>query len=615
MQTSITLRLVVLLTMLFASNSANGVWGKPLDTEIQLKASNAAENDWMGQAVAIDGNIALGGADGTDVSGRNSGSAYAFDVTTGNQLFQLTASDAAPSDLVGHSVAISGNIALLGAFSADPLGSRSGAAYLFDVTTGNELFKLLPSDGAANDFFGHGIGIDGNIAIVGSHGDDDNGLTSGSAYLFDVTTGNELFKLTASDGAAGDEFGYWTAISGNIAIVGAKFNSHAGPKSGAAYLFDVTTGQELFKLTASDAAANDEFGYAVAIDGNTAVVGAYRDDDKGFDSGSVYVFDVTTGQELRKLTASDGAAGDYFGYALGISGNLIISGAYGANSSLSGNSGAAYLYDLTPGNELWEYKVTASDTTGNDEFGTAVGISGTNIVVGALFKDSETLNDTGQAYTYDISSILPRGPDFNDDGKIDGADLSLWQSSYVGPLYDVNHDGLVNDDDFLIWQENQHTDIPFVDSPANLDQQGPVGVDDLEILLQAYGVDTLGDIDQDDDTDGADFLAWQRGFTPFEAADVNHDRVVDELDLEFWTLSNGYTGLYDADLDGDSDGRDFLIWQRRITPTATSASVPEPGTCLLGLIAVLGCACFSRREGVQKSSWMQGRTNLASNLE
>ncbi|NQU25863.1 MAG: FG-GAP repeat protein, partial [Candidatus Nealsonbacteria bacterium] len=115
---------------------------------------------------------------------------------------------------------------------------------------------------------------------------------SGSAYLFDVATGNELDKLTASDAESGDAFGDSVAISGNRAIVGAFSNDDAGTNSGSAYLFDVATGNELNKLTASDAAREDSFGISVAIGGNTLIVGAFRDDDAGVNSGSAYLFAV-----------------------------------------------------------------------------------------------------------------------------------------------------------------------------------------------------------------------------------------------------------------------------------------------------------------------------------
>ena len=225
-----------------------------------------------------------------------------FDVET-----KLTASDAAAEDDFSVSVAISGNTVIVGAEDDDDAGSSSGSAYLFDVTTGNQLFKLTASDGAEDDWFGRSVAISNDTAIVGAINDDDAGSKSGSAYLFDVTTGNQLFKLTASDAAEGDRFGTSVAISGNTAIVGAWLDNHVANGAGSAYLFDVTTGIELFKLTASDAAADDRFGVAVGISGNTAVVGAYGDDDAGSSSGSAYLFDVTTGDQILKLTASDAA--------------------------------------------------------------------------------------------------------------------------------------------------------------------------------------------------------------------------------------------------------------------------------------------------------------------
>ncbi len=106
-----------------------------------------------------------------------------------------------------------------------------------------------------------------------------------------MTTGNQLAKFTASDAAAGDLFGFSVAISGNTALVGARWDDDGGPKSGSAYLFDVTTGNQIAKLTADDAATDDIFGFSVAISGNTALVGAFRDDDGGSDSGSAYLFE------------------------------------------------------------------------------------------------------------------------------------------------------------------------------------------------------------------------------------------------------------------------------------------------------------------------------------
>jgi hypothetical protein len=270
--------------------------------------------------------------------GRNNFNDYTF-----NAERKIVASDGAATDYFGYSVAIDGNYAIVGAREDDDKGTNSGSAYIFNVSTGAQLHKLVPSDGAAYDQFGWSVAISGNYAIVGAWLDDDNGTDSGSAYIYNVTAGAQLHKLIASDGAATDYFGVSVAISGNYAIVGANQDDDNGSSSGSAYIFNVSTGAQLHKLIASDGAAGDNFGRSVAISGNYAIVGAYTDDDKGSNSGSVYIYNVTTGAELHKLVAEDGAAGDYFGYSVAIDGNYAIVGAYqdGDNGSYSGS---AYIF-------------------------------------------------------------------------------------------------------------------------------------------------------------------------------------------------------------------------------------------------------------------------------
>ena len=395
----LSLLLIAMLTGAISHHTAEAASSALGDELFKLTASDAAADDEFGYSVAVSGNTAVVGARHDDDAGTLSGSAYLFDVTTGSQLYKLTASDAAAVDLFGTSVAISGNTAVVGAEGDDDVGSSSGAAYLFDVTTGNQLYKLTASDIWASDKFGISVAISGNVAIVGAYGNSDAGLTSGSAYLFDVSTGNELFKLTASDAAEGDNFGYAVAISGNTAIVGARYDDDAGSLSGSAYLFDVTTGNQLFKLTASDAAADDKFGVSVAISGNTAIVGAYADDDGGSGSGSAYLFDVTTGNQLFKLTASDAFSIDVFGISVAISGNTAIVGAE-RNDDDGGDSGSAYLFDVTTGNQL--IKLTASDAAANDRFGISVAISGVTAIVGANEND-DAGGGSGSAYLFDAA--------------------------------------------------------------------------------------------------------------------------------------------------------------------------------------------------------------------
>lgn len=307
----------------------------------KLTAADGASGDRFGFSVAMDGSTAIVGAYGDDDRGSNSGSAYLFDTATGAQTRKLTASDGASFDRFGQSVAISGNTAVVGAFNDD---SAAGAAYVFNATTGNQIAKLTANDSGTGDRLGYSVGVDGTTAIVGAYADDDGGSSSGSAYLFDTTTGAQLFKLTAGDAAGGDSFGYAVAISGTTAIVGAYNDDDAGNSSGSAYLFDTTTGNQIAKLTADDATENDWFGHSVAIAGDIAIVGAYYQGGTG--SGAAYLFDVSTGEQIAKILASDGAANDYFGYGVGISEDFALVGSYG-NDDDGFDSGSAYVYDTS----------------------------------------------------------------------------------------------------------------------------------------------------------------------------------------------------------------------------------------------------------------------------
>jgi len=301
---------------------------------------------YFGHSVAISGNLAVIGSP-VNATQETPGSAYLFDVTTGEELIELSALDGTAGDQFGSSVAISGNIAVIGAL--DPFAS--GSAYVFDVTTGQQLFKLLRNDGSVSDGFGASVAVSGNFAVVGAFRDDDNGPDSGAAYVFDVTTGQQLFKLHTVDGAAWDEFGLSVAINGTLAVIGADQDDDNGTDSGSAYVFDVTTGQQLFKMIASDGAGGDSFGRSVAIDGNTAVIGSVGGDGNVADSGSAYVFDINTGQQLFKMLAIDGEAGDFFGSSVAIDGDLAVIGAFGDGDN-GFQSGSAYIFQQQPANHL-----------------------------------------------------------------------------------------------------------------------------------------------------------------------------------------------------------------------------------------------------------------------
>jgi len=325
--------------------------GPPWDQTHKLLGSDGAKDDEFGYSVAVSGNLAVVGSYQDDDNGSNSGSAYVFDVNTGQQLFKLRPDDGAIYEYFGNSVAANGNIAVIGAYQDDDNGDLSGSAYVFDITTGQQLFKLLPDDGSYGDEFGYSVAVSGNIAVIGAFRDDDFGSNTGAIYIFDVTTGQQLFKLLADDSAAHDLFGYSVALSGNLAVVGAFFDNDNGVDSGSAYVFDVSAGQQLFKLLPSDGTTDDNFGRSVAVSGNLAVIGADTDDDNGFRSGSAYTFDVLTGQQLFKILLPDGAIDDFFGHSVAITGHTAVIGSFGDDDHGS-NSGSAYVYEQSTSNCL-----------------------------------------------------------------------------------------------------------------------------------------------------------------------------------------------------------------------------------------------------------------------
>jgi hypothetical protein len=178
-----------------------------------------------------------------------------------------------------------------------------------------EVQNIHSSDGASGDIFGCAVALSGDTALITAPWNDDNGTDSGSAYVFirTGTTWTQQAILLTSDGAAGDQFGYFASLDGNTALIGAPADDSS---RGSAYVFTRTgtTWTQQQKLLASDGAAGDNFGTFNTLSGDTAFIGAPFDDDNGTNSGSAYVFTRTgtTWTQQQKLLASDGATGDQF---------------------------------------------------------------------------------------------------------------------------------------------------------------------------------------------------------------------------------------------------------------------------------------------------------------
>lgn len=426
---------LVLLTALGSAAAAQAGSAAEL---FKLTASDATPADRFGRAIAADGNLVAIGSGRDNDAGAFSGCVYLFDATTGQQLSKLIASDAAAQDGFGLSVAAHGGYLLVGAPGDDDSGSASGSVYLFDLSTGQELFKLTASDGAAFDNFGAAVAIHGQYAVISSPRDDDGGQDSGSAYVFDINTGQELHKLTVSDPEPNHDFRA-VATNGSVAVIGASTDEDNGHGSGAAYVFDLVTGQQLAKLTPSDAEAEDRFGCSVALDDNIAVIGAFGEADPGVRSGAAYVFDLDTGAQLHKLRPCDLGAGDSFGHSVALEGSTALIGAYRADIPAS-SAGSAYIFDVTTGGQL--FKLRASDADAFDEFGNSVAMTDSYFVVGAHEND-DAGNNSGSAYVFAPQPGAGCPGDLNDDGEVNLVDLNILLSSFGGSgnCGDINGDG------------------------------------------------------------------------------------------------------------------------------------------------------------------------------
>ena len=303
---------------------------------------------------------------------------------------KITASDGADNDRFGESVAVGSGRIVVGAYGDDDNGSSSGSAYIFDLA-GTQLAKITASDAAANDNFGISVAIGNGKIVVGATGNDDNGTSSGSAYIFDLA-GTQLAKITASDGAANDQFGRSVAVGSGRIVMGADGDDSS---KGSAYIFDLD-GTQLAKITASDGAANDYFGYSVAVGSGRIVVGADGDDDNGSNSGSAYIFDLD-GTQLAKITASDAAAYVSFGRSVAIGNGRIVVGALENDSG----KGSAYIFDLD-GTQL--AKITETNRVNFNYFGNNVDVSNGRIVVTA--QNGGGAFGTGSAHIFDLDGNL-----------------------------------------------------------------------------------------------------------------------------------------------------------------------------------------------------------------
>ncbi len=436
------------------------------------ESSARSTTDFYGRSVAISGNYAIVSAyfededgDGVNTVG-NAGAAYILHNNGGTwvQVRKITAPVREANDLFGHSVAISGDYAIVGAVSEDEDASEAntvsnaGSAYIFKKDQGGPdnwglVKKVAAPVREVDDRFGYAVSISGDFAIVGAYEDDEdvNETTtlggSGSAYIFKMDQGGTdnwglLKKITAAIRDKQDWFGFSVHIKGDYIIVGAHLEKEDTLETntlnfpGSAYIFKKNHGGvdnwgQIKKIVASDRGNNDLYGWSVAISGEYAIVSAYVEDEDASgantvsSAGSAYIYKRDQGGadnwgQVRKIVEPIRAEQDNFGVWVAIDGDYAVVGAFmededASEANTMGNSGSVYLFKKDQGGaDNWGFmqKITAEDRSSVDNFGVSLGIDGEHIIVGAYGEDEDavganTFESAGSAYFFKLGPPLP----------------------------------------------------------------------------------------------------------------------------------------------------------------------------------------------------------------
>ncbi len=361
-------------------------------------------NKRFGFSVSISGNSALIGAPDDNSDGNNFGSVYIFNFVGNSWILsqKLTASDPEADDRFGNSVSVFGNRALIGAQAVDDNGTLSGSAYIFDFDgiSWNQSQKITALDAGESDLFGHSVSLSGNRALIGARDDDQHGFFSGSAYIFDFdgTSWSQTQKITAFDADQFDEFGISVSLIGNRALIGARDNN--GNTSGSAYIFDFDGNnwnytKKLIPLGSGQ--KGDQFGIRVSLSVNRALIGATG---VNANSGSAYVFDFDGSNwiQTKKLIAPDHDFGDRFGNSVSLTGDRALIGSFSNDVNIT-DSGSAYIYDFDGNSWNLTQNIIAPDGNFGDFFGRSVSLSGNRVLIGGDGNDDRGFN-SGSAYIF-----------------------------------------------------------------------------------------------------------------------------------------------------------------------------------------------------------------------
>lgn len=357
----------------YVFEQSNGQWSQ----QAKLTPDDGDSQDRFGFGVALDSGTAIVGAPADeDPNGTGAGSAYVFEQSNEqwSQQAKLTPDDGEPRDQFGIQVALDADTTVIGAYQDENQnGEQAGSAYVFTRADSgwSQQTKLTPDDGDPEDNFGLGVALEGDTVAIGAARDETpNGANTGSAYIFTRTADawSQQAKLAPDDGDTEDLFGARLGLNNGTAVISARRDSDPnGQRAGSAYVFERSDDQwsQRAKLVAEDGDSDDRFGFGVAVDGDTALIGAIADEDpNGPLSGSAYSFSRNNGQwsQQAKLTPDDGDSEDSFGSRLALDGDTAVISSYWDEDPNGSRAGSAYVYQRTETGE--QGPVAEYDTNG-----------------------------------------------------------------------------------------------------------------------------------------------------------------------------------------------------------------------------------------------------------
>ena len=397
---------------------------------------------------------------------------------------KITPSDPEQDRLFAIAVSVSGERCLVGTPRDNQNGVASGSAYIFrfDGNYWRQEQKLLPSDGSPLDEFGSSVSIDSTGCIVGAPADDDMGTDSGSVYIFRYSEPNwtREAKLTASDGCAASGFGASVSLSHNLCVVGAPGYGD----SGCAYIFRFNGSQWLqeAKLNNSNSTADDEFGFSVSISSDVCIIGDPNDGESAANSGAanVFRFDDPNWTCDAKLKLPDGSADDHFGFSVVVDGGVCVVGSCNDDDNgRDSGSVCAFRYNGDENDPNWilEQVLLPCDAEPNDLFGASLSVSGNLCVTGSP-TDDDNGSDPGSAYIFRFD-----GSEWLQDDKLlafDGSGLDRFGGSVF-----------IDPDNIVVGAAGKNNGTgaayTFIPCPqADLSGDCFVGMEDLFILVRQW---------------------------------------------------------------------------------------------------------------------------------